>query len=153
MMTSFLKNNAPEESKSTGEMFIKGSRRISLYQEPDTDSGVVLSVPGGSKVRVCRQQGKWSKVVVHGTTGYVYASALTQEKPANQEGKMATIVNPNGASYVNMRHSPGLKSDTTVLAHIKVDTTVRVIERSGTWSKIVYDDLVGYVYHGFLQYN
>ncbi len=153
MMNSFLINSAPQEKKGTGEMFIKGSGTVSVYQEPDTGSKVVLSIPGGTKVRVSRQQGKWSQIVVNGTLGYVPDSYLTQAGPEIKDEKAAIIVNPNGASYVNLRSKPGIKSAHTVLTHIKVNTSVRVIGRSGTWRKIIYNDLVGYVYHRFLQYK
>ncbi len=151
MMLSFLSQEAPEENTKTREMYIKCSKRMNLYQEPDTKSRVLLSVPSGSKVRIYRDQGKWQQIVVQGTMGYVPASSLASEKPENKNAETAIVINPNGASYVNLRNRPGIKSDNTILTHIRVNTSVSVIGRSGTWRKILYDGLVGYVHRNFLQ--
>lgn len=153
MMLSFLSSEAPEENTKTREMYIKCSKRMNVYREPDTKSEVLLSVPSGTKVRTYRDQGKWLQIVVQGTMGYVPASSLAAEKPENKNAETAIVINPNGASYVNLRNKPGIKSENTILAHIRVNTSVSVIGRIGTWRKILYDGMVGYVHRDFLQYK
>ena len=153
MMLSCLTENRDQGSTGSGsDQYIKGTQTIRMYAEPESGSTVLMKLPGGTKVHVYAQTGKWSQVTAHGQQGYVLTSSLTSTVPAESTSK-AKVVNPNGASYVNLRSIPKMTGLDDVLAHIKVNTTVEVLGRKRSWMKIRCYGMVGYVYKTFLEFE
>lgn len=151
MMLSCLTENREQGSAGSGsDQYVKGTQTIRMYTEPRSVSAVLTKLPGGTKVRVYAQTGKWSQVTAHGQQGYVLTSSLTSTVPAESTTK-AKVINPNGASYVNLRSVPKMTGLDDVLAHIKVNTTVEVLGRKRSWMKIRCYGMVGYVYKTFLE--
>lgn len=132
--------------------YIKGSGSVRMYAEAGTDSSVLMVLPGKTAVRLYSDEGNWSRITAHGQIGYVKTSCLTDEEPAGGIA-IATVINPNGASYVNLRSSAALVGTDNVLAHIKVNTSVEVLNRKKSWVMINAGGMVGYVHRTFLSYN
>ncbi len=151
MMLTHLTEQRTADNDDTGHYYIRGTGSVAMYREADAGSQVLLRVPGGSRVNVYKQSGKWTQTTVQGMSGYVATAALTRQAPDHANAKSATVINPNGASYVNLRSTPAKKDVYNVLAHIRVNTRVQLLGKSGSWRRIAWGDLVGYVHHTFLE--
>lgn len=149
MQLSCLKD---KKSIVTTNRYIKGNGSVRMYAEAEFGSPVLMILPGKTAVRLYTEDGKWSRITAHGQVGYVRTECLTEDEPKVGSLK-ATVVNPNGASYVNLRSSAALIGPDNVLTHLKVNTTVDVLNRQRSWVKINANGMVGYVHRTFLSYD
>ena len=149
MMLSCLTD---QKVRTSSGKYIKGTGSVRMYAEAGTDSSVLMVLPGRTAVKLYSEDGTWARITAHGQIGYVKTASLTDEEPAVGKAK-ATIINPNGASYVNLRSSAALVGPDNVLAHIKVNTSVEVLNRNKSWVMINAGGMVGYVHRTFLSYD
>ena len=152
MLLSCLTDQKPKSSAAANSAtrFVKNGLTLRMYSEAGADSLVLMKLPGGTQVRVYSEDGKWSRVTAHGQVGYVLTASLTDDVPRAGMTK-ARVINPNGASYVNLRSSPGITGEDTVLAHIKVNTTVEILGRKKSWIMVSCKGKVGYMHRSFLS--
>ena len=150
MMLSYLTDQEPENAQGKNYDAYVRQKSAALYAEADARSQKILTIPGGTTVRVYDRNTTWSQVTVHGRLGFVKTAALTTERP-DLVLKNATIVNPNGASYVNLRSTPGIKGDANVLNCIRVGRTVQIMGKVRSWYKILSGGDAGYVHSSFLS--
>lgn len=136
--------------ESSSEWYIKGTGTVRMYAEASSSSPVLLSLPGGTKVKVYSETGNWTRITAHGQVGFVLTSSLTENNPYVST-KKATVINPNGASYVNLRSSAAMVGSENVLAHIKVNTKVDVLRRKRSWVMVNCNGMVGYMHKTFLS--
>ena len=62
----------------------------------------------------------------------------------------ATVVHPDGGSYVNLRNGPS-QTTGTVIERVPDGSEVIILTPGKTWSKIEYDGITGYMMTRFLQ--
>ena len=155
MLLSCLTAEEKAEEKEEEESpvrYIRGSGTVPMYGGAGTETGVLMRLPARTEVRFYAAESGWARITVHGQAGYVRENVLTASKPAAGK-KTAIVVNPNGASYVNLRSSASLTGTDNVLAHVKVDTEVEVVNRKKSWVLINVNGTVGYVHRSFLIYE
>ena len=155
MLLSCLTAEEKAEEKEEEESpvrYIRGSGTVPMYGGAGTDTGVLMRLPARTEVRFYAAESGWARITVHGQAGYVRENVLTASKPAAGK-KTAIVINPNGASYVNLRSSASLTGTDNVLAHVKVDTEVEVVNRKKSWVLINVNGTVGYVHRSFLIYE
>ena len=153
MMLAYLTDQKPENAgnQEVYKAYIR-SGSAGLYAEAGAQSQKLLTLPGGTEVKTYIQRGAWTQVTVHGRVGFVKTSLLTTEKP-DAVARYATVVNPNGASFVNLRSSPGIKGQTNVLTCIRIGKEVQVMGRIKSWYKILSGGDAGYVHSSFLSFE
>ena len=138
------------KSQTATAWYVKGSGSTKMYAEAGADSALLMVLPGSTEVKKYAESGSWTRITAHGQVGYVRTSSLTQEVPL-VSAKSATVINPNGASYVNLRSSAKMIGLDNVLAHIRVNTKVEVWGKTRSWVKVNVDGKVGYVHKTFLS--
>ena len=106
-----------------------------LRKENSASSDILMVIPKNSKVEVIEPYDEWSKVSYNSNVGYVYNDLISITK--------------HPWSNLNLREKDNIKSK--VLTIIPKGSRVEVIETSGDWSKVIYDDEVGYVFNYFLS--
>ena len=68
-------------SASSGTtMYIMKGVRLNLREGPSSDSAIIASFRGGTKVTVLKKGKYWTQVEIKGLTGYVGTEFLTDEK-------------------------------------------------------------------------
>lgn len=122
------------------------TRGLNLRATPNGD--ILGSYPRGTQVTVLSTDGAWSKVSVDGKTGYMMAQYL--KVTADVVSGTATVINPNGNSYVNFRSGASLNAG--VLRTVPVGTTINVLEKTTDWTKAEIDGQVGYISTWFLRF-
>ena len=119
-----------------------------LRREPSVSSEALGYYRNGKQVKLLEQLDGWYKVSVDGKTGYMMAKFLKVTSSA--VSGTATVINPNGNSYVNFRSGPSLNA--SVLRTLPVGTEINVLERTTDWTKTEIDGQVGYISSWFLKF-
>ena len=119
-----------------------------LRREPSVSSEALGYYRNGKQVKLLEQLDGWYKVSVDGKTGYMMAKFLKVTSSA--VSGTATVINPNGNSYVNFRSTPSLNA--SVLRTVSVGTKINVLERTTDWTKAEIDGQVGYISSWFLKF-
>ena len=148
------KKDSDYEEVSDTTKYIRNSVDAKLYASASSASAVQQTVPGGSAVRVYGESGSFYNVSAYGVNGFVLKSDLSSNPPvSNGSGNRGTIINPNGASYVNVRSTPKLTGEYNILGILRIDTEVDILGRKGSWIKVSYGGLTGYIHRTFLSRN
>lgn len=108
---------------------------VNLRDGKSTSANIITVIPKNSKVEFIDGEDEWSKVIYNSQTGYVYRDYLSLSKYP--------------WSNLNLRESNN--TGAKVLAIIPKNSRVEVLETNGDWSKVVYQDEVGYVFNYFLS--
>ena len=119
-----------------------------LRREPSVNSEALGYYRNGKQVKLLEKLDGWYKVSVDGKTGYMMAKFL--KVSAQNVTGTATVMNPNGNSYVNFRKGPSLNA--SVLHTVPVGTRIVVLERTTDWTKTEIDGQVGYISSWFLRF-
>ncbi len=119
-----------------------------LRREPSVNSEALGYYRNGKQVKLLEQLDGWYKVSVDGKTGYMMAKFLKVSSSA--VSGTATVINPNGNSYVNFRSGPSLNA--SVLRTVSVGTRINVLERTTDWTKAEIDGQTGYISSWFLKF-
>ena len=142
--------DSPKASDAT--KYVRSSVDARLYASASSASPVRQTIPGGSAVRVFGENGAFFSVSAYGVTGYVLKSDLISNPPvSNGSAAEGTIINPNGASYVNVRSTPKLTGEFNIIGILRINTQVEVVGRKGSWIKISSGNLTGYIHRTFLS--
>ena len=108
---------------------------LNLRQDKSTSSNIITVIPKNFKVEVLDFEDQWVKVSYNSQTGYVYRDYLSVSKYP--------------WSNLSLRESNSVSS--TSLTIIPEKSRVEVLEVDGDWSKVIYNDQVGYVFNYFLS--
>ena len=119
-----------------------------LRREPSVNSEALGYYRNGKQVKLLEQLDGWYKVSVDGKTGYMMAKFLKVSSSA--VSGTATVINPNGNSYVNFRSGPSLNA--SVLRTVSVGTRINVLERTTDWTRAEIDGQTGYISSWFLKF-
>ena len=119
-----------------------------LRREPSVNSEALGYYRNGKQVKLLEQLDGWYKVSVDGKTGYMMAKFLKVSSSA--VSGTATVINPNGNSYVNFRSGPSLNA--SVLRTLPVGTEINVLERTTDWTKTEIGGRIGYISSWFLKF-
>ena len=143
-----------------GHGTVINSRALNLRSAASMSGSVLTTIPGGTVVPILSLTDSWAYVQYGLRAGYVStaylsirrisASALTPAPTSvpGASGLQARVVTPQGS--LNLRETA---SDAArVLCTIPQNTALSVLERGGTWSKIVYAGRTGYVMTRFLSF-
>lgn len=131
---------------------------LNFREEADINSPVIARIQENECVTVLEEYNSgWVKVSYGGTYGYVHGKYLKIVNPATVvEDKISqidyvtkkTVVDVK--SYLNLRESTNKNS--TSIAKIKKGEKVNFIKQeNSTWSKVAYEDMIGYVNSKYLK--
>lgn len=142
------------------------SGSLNLRESPSTDGRIMRTIPRLAQLQVLQQGSIWCQVTYLGMTGYVQTQFLTFAQPETSPTPAPTATVAPGtttpaASYaawvltpsggLNLRESPS--TDARILRTLPRLGLVTVYESSGQWSRVSYQDVMGYVQTQFLTTN
>lgn len=126
----------------------KDTQVLFLRSEPSVSSQSLGYYRNGKSVTLLEKLDGWYKVKVDGKTGYMMAKFL--DVTTQSHSGSATVINPNGNSYVNFRSGASLNA--SVLSTIPVGTKITVLEKTTDWTKTEIDGKTGYISTWFLKF-
>ena len=130
--------------------------RLNVRSGPGANNSVVTKLKNGSKIVVLEKGTKWSKIAYTGTDGkekygYVATKYLKEisnvEIPATPKYIAGKVATPQGGR-LNIRSGPG--TGNTVIGKIKNDTSIQIVKKGNTWTKIVFKDKNGNDIYGYV---
>ena len=147
------------ESDVSYAAYIKtNSRGLNLRNAPNGD--ILGSYPRGTKVTVLSTEGSWSKVTVHGQTGYMSSQWLSAKKPSGSSGSSsgssstaisgtAVVNNPRDTQVLFLRSEPSIASE--ALGYYRNGKTVTLLTKLNGWYKVKVDGQTGYMMAKYLK--
>ncbi len=152
----------PEETPTTVEKKVNVQAGSSLnVRSTASTSGVIKGkLTAGTVVTVLSEKNGWSQIKTNNLEGYVSSEYLTrittpengtddqtdqEEDKQSEEAPTAVekIVNVQAGSSLNMRATPSTSG--TILSKLAAGTVVTVQSEENGWSKIIVNNLEGYV--------
>ncbi len=108
---------------------------LNLRSEKSTSGNVIATIPKGTKVEVEFEDEEWIKVKYNSQEGYAYKYYLSTSKYP------WTNLNLREEKYINSK-------SVTIIPQKK---RIEVLQVDGDWSKVAYNDMVGYVFNYYLS--
>ncbi len=147
---------APAPGGNVVYKMIVGGATLRSSRDESSDANIIMNLPHGELVEILlTYPDNWRYIEYNGVTGYIHGkNVATVTDGSNPSPLMPTVPespvigkgviwHPNG-SYVNLRYSRSTEDNTNVLAQMPYGSKVDVMERSGNWTKLRYNGIVGY---------
>jgi len=120
---------------------------LNMRRSADKTSVVLATLASGAPVEVIDHGADWSKVKVATLTGYVQTQFLSNTAPENLPVyETRYVVTETGS--LNLRNNAS--SAATVILTIPQHQQVQLMSVSGSWSRVIYKGVTGYVQSQFL---
>ena len=141
----------------TAYIVSSNGKKINVRRGAGTGYAANGKLDYGTKVKVTGKQGNWYYVEAGNLKGYVNKNYITKKvpksassgtTPATTKAKTRTVKSPDGGK-VNMRRGPG--AGYARVAQIEAGTKVKVLSVSGSWSKVQYNGITGYIKNTYLK--
>lgn len=126
---------------------------VNLRQSPSTDAPILTTLAPGTEINVYSHDGTWSRVASGGQTGYIQSRFIVAERPPQgsqpeQPLGVRYVATPSGS--LNLRETPSM--DAAVLTAIPRRSAVTLLEESGPWSRIQFNEHIGWVISDYLSF-
>ena len=110
-------------------------KNVNLREGKSTNSKIITVIPKMSKIELIDGEEEWLKVRYNNLEGYVYNENIS------------TSLYP--WSNVRLREKPSLLGK--IITTVPKNARVQLIETTGDWSKVIYDDKEGYINSKYLS--
>lgn len=144
---------------------------VNVRAQPGTDSNVLITLNGGTKVSVVGETANWFKVNITGNIGYIRKDFLVYENAAKQSETTQPVPTAadqsaaevgNATNYgspttlyasgdVNVRTAPG--TDSSVIGSLPAGTAVTVTGETDNWFIVSINGTTAYVSKAYLTYD
>ena len=118
---------------------------LNVRSGPGTTYKVITTVKKNSSVTVTQTKGSWEKIKVGSKTGWVSGKYLTTKKPVSKVSTKTMYVT---ASMLNIRSGAG--TNYKVITTVKKNSSVKVIQTKGSWSKVTVGNKTGWASNKYL---
>ena len=132
---------------------------LRLREKPSGDSKVLDAYPRGTRVTILKKGSDWTKVSVHGKTGYMQSDKLLYAKYRTDRGvtidkntkkESSSVSETDGSTMyiisgvrVNLRD--GKSSVADIIGSYRGGTKVTVLKKGKIWSYVQIKNQVGYM--------
>jgi SpoIID/LytB domain protein len=127
---------------------------LNLRKTASQDAEILLEIPKGDSVIVTQRGTTWCAVRYSGISGYVMTQYLKftddeeEETPPATQVQYAKVTTTSGS--LNMRTQG--KAGSAILCTIPRNTTIEVVSKGSTWSRVKYAGYDGFVMNEFLTF-
>lgn len=123
---------------------------LRLRASPSAKAKVIDAYPRGTVVTILKKGSEWTKVKVHGKTGYMQTSMLAYSKgssssSSDKSGKTMYVMKD---VRLYLRAEPDSNSE--ILGTFRGGTAVTVLSRGKYWSRVSVKGLEGYMGNAYL---
>lgn len=108
---------------------------LNLREGKSTSAKIIALIPAGSKVQVIDAEEDWYEVSYNGMRGYVYNEYLSKTQ----------------YTWTQTELRPFADSSTTAIESVPAKARVQVLGTVGDWSRVIYNDVEGYIFSVFLS--
>lgn len=127
------------------------SSSLNVRTGAGTDYAVAFTVKSGTKLTVLSDYGSWYGVEISGKTGYVSAQYVKLDSSDSSGSSSSSQSTATTTTAVNLR-SIGSTSGEKLGTYSK-GTTVTVLEKGDSWSKVQVGTKTGYMKNSYLSFS
>ncbi len=142
---------------------IVGGTPLRSSRDESSNSNIIMELPHGTMIEILlTYPDNWRYIDFNGVKGYIHGqnvasvtnaggslSPLMPEVPAGTVTGTGMVTHPNG-SFVNLRYSRSSADNTNVLAQVPSGAKVELMEQYGSWTKVRYNGIVGYMVSSYI---
>ena len=146
-------------SRSVGKgQVINVSSNLNIRKSASTSATVVGKIPANATFEIIAKSGSWYKVKYGSVAGYVsgdYVKVILMPTTdsstgSNSSGSSSSSSTVNGKGQVinvssNLNIRKSASTSATVVGKIPANATFEIIAKSGSWYKVKYGSVTGYV--------
>ena len=129
----------PAPGAFTGVVRTSGGN-LNFRSGPNTSSAIIGSIPNGSTVQIIGEQNGFYQIIFGGQTGFASGSFIS---PNSTSARVSTQ-----GGNLNLRSAPNTSS--SVIASIPNGSTVTVLDRSGNFFRVNFNNLTGFASADFI---
>ena len=115
-----------------------------------TSYSVIGSLSNGSKVEIVETSGTWYKIKYGSGYGYVSKDYITINTRSIAEN---TVLKEGTAVTLALKVRDESNYEANIVGTIAMGEKVSVVEDNGEWSKIQYNDTIGYILNEYVDFN
>ena len=148
-------NNGSSSSSSsstttTQSGTVKASGGLNVRSGAGTSYSVIGSLSNGSQVEIVETSGSWYKIKYGSGYGYVSKDYILVNTRSIAEN---TVLREGTAVTLSLKVRDESNYEANVMGTIAMGEKVSVIEDNGEWSKIQYNDTIGYILNEYVDFN
>lgn len=158
-------DNTQDTTTETGTI-INISTALNVRESASTSSKIIGTLKNGESINIVAKEGNWYKIQDSSFgTGYVYGdyvkvnSTTTPEEPSTPETPSTPDTNTttqtgqvvNVTSKLNIRSGAG--TNYGIIGTLGPNATVNILGQEGSWYKISYNGVTGYVSSSYIKVN
>lgn len=146
-------NDAASRGDQQVSVGIVTTNGLNVRSGPGTNYNRIGFLYRNSQVTILGQSGVWYKIKFGNTTGYVHSAyvkisnAVTSREGDDRSLPDTALVT---ATWLNVRTGPG--TSYAKVGAIKANSPVTVLQKVGSWYKVSYGTLTGYVSEDYLKF-
>lgn len=141
-------NNSNATTIQTGTIKVNGA--LNVRSGAGTSYSVIGSLSNGAKVEIVETSGSWYKIKYGSGYGYVSKDYILVNTRSIAEN---TISREGTAVTLSLKVRDESNYEANVMGTIAMGEKVSVIEDNGEWSKIQYNDTIGYILNEYVDFN
>ena len=140
-------NNTVTTAQS-GTIKVNGS--LNVRSGAGTSHSVIGSLSNKSKVEIVETSGNWYKIKYGSGYGYVSKDYVIISTRSIEENK---VLREGTAVTLSLKVRGKSSYESTVMGTIAMGEKVSILEDQGEWSKIKYNNTVGYILNEYVDFN
>ena len=146
--SSSSNNNTSTTTTQSGTVKVNGA--LNVRSGAGTSYSVIGSLSNGAKVEIVETSGSWYKIKYGSGYGYVSKDYILVNTRSIAEN---TISREGTAVTLSLKVRDESNYEANVMGTIAMGEKVSVIEDNGEWSKIQYNDTIGYILNEYVDFN
>ena len=129
---------------------VKVNGGLNVRSGAGTSYSVIGSLSNGSKVEIVETSGTWYKIKYGSGYGYVSKDYITINTRSIAEN---TVLKEGPAVTLALKVRDESNYEANIVGTIAMGEKVSVVEDNGEWSKIQYNDTIGYILNEYVDFN
>ena len=129
---------------------VKVNGGLNVRSGAGTGYSVIGSLNNGSKVEIVETSGTWYKIKYGSGYGYVSKDYITINTRSIAEN---TVLKEGTAVTLALKVRDESNYEANIVGTIAMGEKVSVVEDNGEWSKIQYNDTIGYILNEYVDFN
>ena len=143
-------SSSSSSTTTTQSGTVKASGGLNVRSGTGTSYSVIGSLSNGSQVEIVETSGSWYKIKYGSGYGYVSKDYILVNTRSIAEN---TVLREGTAVTLSLKVRDESNYEANVMGTIAMGEKVSVIEDNGEWSKIQYNDTIGYILNEYVDFN
>ena len=143
-------NNGNNSSTTTQSGTVKANGGLNVRSGAGTSYSSIGLLSNGAQVEIVETSGSWYKIKYGSGYGYVSKDYVTINTRSIAEN---TVLREGTAVTLALKVRDESSYESNVMGTIAMGEKVSVLEDQGEWSKIKYNNAVGYILNEYVDFN